>query len=450
MITFLNSTIGIYTMEAIMLGLTFLESQLSISLFCYGLKKRQYFPLLCLIMTFFGLSLIYLLAIWKTENRTLAVRVVCYLTISVYNLLFLIVCWEDSKEELLMAFSSGTAAYQIGNKLYPLLQNLNGVNDRETIYLFASHVKDTPDSVAWIVFLLFRFATYAALMLIFRSRVRLISGRKTRRSVVMLSVFTIVFVNLLTCVARVYEGESFAMNIIVKVFVILFSFLILMLGRGIFSESQHAREKSVLRELRKQDQLQFETVKASMDMINMKCHDLRHIFNKIEGKLTEDEAEKLKEAMTFYDASIKTGNDVMDIVLCEKKVLCEKNGIRLSWDVDGKDFGFLSASETYSLFGNIIDNAIEAVKKLEEQEKKIILLYCGKEDGHLSIEEMNYYSGDLIMVDGLPATSKPDAARHGYGTKSIRYIAGQHKGTVDVGLKDGMFSMKLIFPASAA
>ena len=90
------------------------------------------------------------------------------------------------------------------------------------------------------------------------------------------------------------------------------------------------------------------------------------------------------------------------------------------------------------------------MKKLEEQEKKIILLYCGKEDGHLSIEEMNYYSGDLIMVDGLPATSKPDAARHGYGTKSIRYIAGQHKGTVDVGLKNGMFSMKLIFPASAA
>ena len=43
----------------------------------------------------------------------------------------------------------------------------------------------------------------------------------------------------------------------------------------------------------------------------------------------------------------------MDIVLCEKKVLCEKNGIRLSCDVDGKDFGFLSASETYSLFGNI-------------------------------------------------------------------------------------------------
>ena len=240
------------------------------------------------------------------------------------------------------------------------------------------------------------------------------------------------------------------MNMILKIFVILFSFMILMMGRGIFSESQHAREKSVLRELRKQDQLQFETVKASMDMVNMKCHDLRHIFNKIEDKLTEEEASKLKEAMTFYDAAIKTGNDVLDIVLCEKKVLCEKNGIQLSCDADGTGFGFLSASETYSLFGNIIDNAIEAVKKLQEQEKKIILLYCGKEDGKLSIEEMNYYEGELMMIDGLPATSKPDAARHGYGTKSIRYIAGHHQGTVDVGLKDGMFSMKLTFPMNAA
>lgn len=447
MIGFLNSTIGIYTMEAVMLGLTFLESQMSISLFTWGLQRRRYFPLLCFIMTFFGLSVVYLLAIWKTENQTLAVRIVCYLALSFYNLIFLLACWDDSREELLMAFSAGTAAYQIGNKLYPLLQNFNGVNDRETIALFP-HPEIT--NWDWVLFLVFRFATYALLMLIFRPRVRLIASKRTRRSVVLLSVITVAVVNLLTCIARYYEGESFAMNMLLKIFVILFSFMILMMGRGIFSESQHAREKSVLRELRKQDQLQFETVKASMDMVNMKCHDLRHIFNKIEGKLTEEEAEKLKEAMTFYDAAIKTGNDVLDIVLCEKKVLCEKNGIQLSCDADGSGFGFLSASETYSLFGNIIDNAIEAVKKLQEQEKKIILLYCGKEDGKLSIEEMNYYEGELMMVDGLPATSKPDAARHGYGTKSIRYIAGHHQGTVDVGLKDGMFSMKLTFPMNAA
>ena len=236
MISLLQKALGVYFMETFMLGLTFLESQMSISLFTYGLRKRRFFPLLCVIMVAFGLSLACLLGIWKTEKNTLPVRIFCYLFISLYNALFLFACWEDRREELLMAFSAGTAAYQIGNKLYPLLQNLNGVNDRETLYLFPSHVQEVPETYAWILFLLFRFATYATLMLIFRPRVRLIASRKTRRSVVLLSVSTVVFVNLLTCVARYYEGESFAMNIIVKVFVILFSMLILMMGRGIFSE----------------------------------------------------------------------------------------------------------------------------------------------------------------------------------------------------------------------
>ncbi|MBR0390822.1 MAG: hypothetical protein IJK38_00720, partial [Oscillospiraceae bacterium] len=205
MIGFLNSTIGIYTMEAVILGLTFLESQMSISLFTWGLQRRRYFPLLCFIMMFFGLSVVYLLAIWKTENQTLAVRIVCYLTLSLYNMVFLFSCWDDSREELLMAFSAGTAAYQIGNKLYPLLQNLNGVNDRETIALFLHPVITGWD---WLLFLTFRFATYGLLMLIFRPRVRLIASKRTRRSVVLLSVITVAVVNLLTCIARYYEGES--------------------------------------------------------------------------------------------------------------------------------------------------------------------------------------------------------------------------------------------------
>ena len=446
LLSFLGKTIGIYTKETIMLSLTFLECQLSICLFTVDLRKRRHYPWFLFFMTLEGLGIALLLAIWKTEANTLPVRILCYLALSFYNVVFLFVCWDDSKEELLMAFSSGTAAYQIGNKLFPLIQNFLGINDQETVSLFSR----TATNLDWFIFFVFRIGVYLSLMIIFRPRVRLIAGRNTRRSVLLLSVFTVAFVNILTCIARVYESESFAMNMVVKVFVILFSFVVLMLGRGIFSESKHAREKSVLRELRKQDQLQFETVKASMDMINLKCHDLRHVFNKIEGKLTEEEASKLKEAMTLYDASIKTGNDVLDIVLCEKKVLCDQNGIRLSCDADGKGFGFLSATETYSLFGNIIDNAVEAVKKLNDKEKKIILLYCGEEDGKLSIEEMNYYEGELQMIDGVPTTTKPDAAKHGYGTKSIRYIAEQHHGTMDIGLKDGMFSMKLTFPAAAA
>ena len=86
----------------------------------------------------------------------------------------------------------------------------------------------------------------------------------------------------------------------------------------------------ILKQPWKQDMAQFESVKANMDVINMKCHDLRHIFNRIEGKLTEDEISSLQEAIQFYDANIKTGNEVLDVVLCEKAMLCQKNNIHFS------------------------------------------------------------------------------------------------------------------------
>jgi len=101
--------------------------------------------------------------------------------------------------------------------------------------------------------------------------------------------------------------------------------------------------------------------------------------------------------------------------------------------------------QTYSLFGNIIDNAVEAVKPLPLEER-VISLSCREEGDVLVIEESNYFSGGLKLDHGLPATSKGDSSRHGFGTKSIQYIAAQHGGTMDIRVADNMFFLTIRFP----
>ena len=137
-ISSIQSLLGTYIFEGFALGLTFLETQLAISLFCNQLKKRYGFVIRILMMLPACIIIAYLLAILNTEVPSLFVRVTCYLLIDLLNLLFLVVCWKGRLEELLLAFSSGLAAYQVGNKFYPLLQNLNGINDRETLSLVHS------------------------------------------------------------------------------------------------------------------------------------------------------------------------------------------------------------------------------------------------------------------------------------------------------------------------
>ena len=63
----------------------------------------------------------------------------------------------------------------------------------------------------------------------------------------------------------------------------------------------------------------------------------------------------------------------------------------------------------------------------------------------LVIEESNYFSGGLAMDSGLPSTSKGDVSRHGFGTKSIQYIAEQYGGTLDIKVVDDMFFLTVRF-----
>lgn len=433
-----------YTMQSVNLMLTYTECYACIALFARRFERRDFFLVRIILTLLEGMVVCYLLAIWYTEADSLLVRVLCYSAITVSNFTALMFCWRDDIEEMLLAFCSGMAAYQFTNKLYPLLQNLRGINDRETLALL--HPGDASISnLDWTLFFGFHLLSIVVLALLFTPKNRLVNNRRTTRNVIILSIATITLVNILICISRVYEGESPMLNIVTKILYVGFSFTILTICAGIFSQSEQEEQIGVLHQLWRQDRAQFESVKANMDVINMKCHDLKHILDRIEDKLTGEEAASLREAIQFYDANIKTGNEVLDVVLCEKAMTCQKSGISFSCMADGEKLDFLTPVQTYTLFGNIIDNAVEAVKPLPLEER-VISLSCWEEKDSLVVEESNYFSGRLELDHGLPATSKGDSSRHGFGTKSIQYIAAQYGGTMDIKVVDNMFFLTVRFP----
>ncbi len=436
--------LGPYALQGTNLILTYYMCFICFALFARRFPRREFFPVRVAITLLEGVVVCYLLAIWYTEVDSLLTRVLCYSAITALNFTALMFCWKDDIEEMLLAFCSGMAAYQFTNKLYPLLQNLRGINDRETLSLFHGS-QESLTSGDWAVYFLFHLVTYTLLSLVFTPKNKLIHNRRTTRNVIALSIATVTLVNVLICVSRVYEGESPMLNVVTKVLYVGFSLTILTICAGIFSQSEQEEQISILQQLWRQDRAQFESVKANMDVINMKCHDLKHILGRIEGRLTEEETVSLREAIQFYDANIKTGNEVLDVVLCEKAMICQRNGISFSCMADGGRLNFLTPVQTYSLFGNIIDNAMEALSPLPEAQR-VISLTCRDEGDALVIEESNYFAGGLTLADGLPVTGKGDRSRHGFGTRSIQYIAKQYGGTMDIKCVDNMFFLTVRFP----
>ena len=97
-------------------------------------------------------------------------------------------------------------------------------------------------------------------------------------------------------------------------------------------------KKALLQQLRVEERKQYEQKKETVELINVKCHDMRHQIDLLEkrGKgMDSQELDKMRELLNIYDSSVQTGNETLDILLTERSLYCEKYGIRLSCIVDG-------------------------------------------------------------------------------------------------------------------
>ena len=201
----------------------------------------------------------------------------------------------------------------------------------------------------------------------------------------------------------------------------------------------------------KQMEQQYNISKDTIEQINVKCHDMRHkVKSLIAGNDASDDLDKdLAEAIRIYDANIRTGNKILDVILTEKSLYCEKNDINLSCMVDGEKLSFMREADLYCLFGNIIDNAIEAVKAIDDMDKRVISLTAKARGDMLIVQEENYYTGKLVFDDGLPVTTKADKVYHGYGMKSIRMIARAYGGEMTARADGCKFSLSVLLDCGA-
>ena len=151
----------------------------------------------------------------------------------------------------------------------------------------------------------------------------------------------------------------------------------------------------------------------------------------------------------IYDSEMKTGNETLDIVLSEYRIYCNSHGILFTAFADGAALRYMNVSDICSLFGNIMENAVEACERVQDPARRVISLNVRSLAGQVSVCAENYFEGEVRFADGLPVTRKEDTFRHGYGVKSIRIIADKYGGTMQCGAAGGLFIVRVLFPAPA-
>ena len=263
-------------------------------------------------------------------------------------------------------------------------------------------------------------------------------------------------INLFICIAlSIFEpsiGDASLESILVLCSnygcVILACVLCLLVQVGYFRENELDEKNRILAEMLQVESEKQNLSRETIEIINRKCHDLRHQIRMLEQQTPEqrnESLESIRNAIHIYDSIVKTGNSSVDLVLMEKKLFCEKYDIKFTYLVDGNRFWFMQEADIYAMLGNMLENAIESVQK-EEPEKRIITFLAQAKGDMLYISMENYCSSHIRFVDGLPATGKSDKAFHGFGVKSILYIAESYGGSVRFANENNSFTVEILMP----
>lgn len=154
------------------------------------------------------------------------------------------------------------------------------------------------------------------------------------------------------------------------------------------------RETEQLGHLLEEKSRQYAVSRGNVALINRRCHELKMQLAELEqsGRPLSNEAiRSAKEAASVYDASVQTGNPVLDTLLTEKNLQCLEEQIRLSCTVNARDLRKIDRMDLYALLDTAMNAVIDCVARCAEPEKRVISLSVSQHCNQL-LAAFEYYA----------------------------------------------------------
>lgn len=366
-----------------------------------------------------------------------------YLGLFGISLLVLKALWVTGFKDVLFIGTAGYALQHISYSVRCIVSALIPLAGEPA----ATHLSQIHDHTSVISYVLVAVVAYLILARpsAYREQIKSVS-----LEMVLLSMTVLLISCVLSVLATAQTGGTL-LNAICSMYAIVSCLLGLTVQFDIARYNRLETDNLILEQLLAQERRQHEISKENIDLINMKCHDLKHEIKALEQvdnrAMRTRLIDEMNEHIMIYDSTVKSGNDTIDLILTEKSLICQKERIKFSYIIDGSRLAFMDVADMYVLFGNALDNAIEAVRQ-EPEERRIISLNIQQTGEMLLIHLENYCSRSVLFTDGLPETAKEDKANHGFGTRSIRYLVEKYHGFVEMRQDEDKFILEILFSRS--
>ncbi len=415
-------------------------------IFTYRLQRKKLFPLRLIA----GIAATFLFAfLFPVPVSNAFYCSFTFLAIFLFSVLAVKFAFKVTWLTVIFCCLAGYTTQHVAYETYTLLLNLLGVNSGSMGFYGNEYVGLFSNLFITAAYFFVYVLSYFVCSIFFGEKLGRIERVELKGTFIFVFVIFILIIDIVLNAVIVYyvasDGKPLYL-IIMGFYNILCCYTALYLQFEVALKKQLESTLATVKQLWHQAKEQYTFSKENIEMINVKCHDLKHQIRRLgkENLICESVAKDLEQRISIYDSEVKTGNVALDIILTEKSVLCNKYGIKFSCIVDGAALSFMAEEDIYALFGNIVDNAIEAVRKVE-QTKRVISLQVKRTGDLLMIKETNYYDDEIQFEYGMPKTTKDDKQYHGFGLRSIQLICENYGGNLMLKAEEKTFTLSILF-----
>ncbi len=292
------------------------------------------------------------------------------------------------------------------------------------------------------VSLLLRLLFWICAWLILRKFLSKITSRLTMRMWMIVDMLMLAsFVAIFTIIYFIPEDTAIVYPICVSS--IFFNFGCMYLAFNICKSMRtayHAQELEIQRNYYKDRIWDEERVRSVYH--DMKNHLLLLQSQAGNGREVQNYIQELKEQIQEYENYQHTGNEFFDIIIRDKAKAAQEKKIDFSAVVSFENGGFIEPLDISTIFGNALDNAIEASEKLPE-DKRLITVRANRIRNMMVVIVENNTLPHQSIPEG---TTKSDSFAHGFGLHNIQKSVERYSGQCSIKAENEMFTLKILIP----
>lgn len=286
------------------------------------------------------------------------------------------------------------------------------------------------------------FAITIFIYVVLRRKKKLYLDRKSLASIFVLPLATLFVIFVLNIV--IFQLDDYKTKILFVIAAILMYSANIVTFELLFRQSEIIKTKAELEFMKSNIESQekyYKSIFKSQEEIRRLRHDTKNFYIAAIAEIDSGNTDILRkniaanlELINDTRQAVYTDYPALDSIINSKLLLCDEKQIKADIQYFYNDKILINEMELAVLIGNLFDNAIEANEQLRENRYIKAVIYADGSEINIS------FINPIIKTNPKLKTTKSDAARHGFGIKSIITIANAHEGTASFKQEDNQFS----------